>query len=250
MQLPGALRTRCSGSSECLPGISNNTATSPEIISLSGNGGSGSPPQPTVTAVNPNNVTAGESVTISGSNFTTNGTTTIAVGSASASHVNCSSTTSCTLTVPAGTGTVHVTTVATVSSAPTSADLLTYVAPTITSVAPASGPTTDGGMPVTITGTNLAAVSKVDFGTAMATAQGCSYTSCTVTLPKNTAGSMAIQATTFRGNIEHGKRLVHIWSARHNDQSSLEYILQRTDRYRNPSELFCDQSWNDRHTAR
>ena len=70
---------------------------------------------------------------------------------------------------------------------------------TITSIAPDSGPT-DGGMPVTITGTNLSSVSSVYFGTAVVdTVNSCSSTACTVYLPAHAVGEVNVKATTSTG---------------------------------------------------
>src|SRR4029077_1926098 len=87
-------------------------------------------PAPTVTAISPPGGAAagGTPVTINGTNFsTTAGATTIAFGSAAGTAVSCSSTTSCTATSPAGTGTVDVTvSVAGQTSATSGADQFSY----------------------------------------------------------------------------------------------------------------------------
>ncbi|GAA2099980.1 hypothetical protein GCM10009841_14280 [Microlunatus panaciterrae] len=58
-------------------------------------------------------------------------------------------------------------------------------APVITGVEPLSG-TQDGGTTVTVTGTSLADVSRIDFGTVPGTGLSCQATSCTVLSPAGT----------------------------------------------------------------
>ncbi len=73
--------------------------------------------------------------------------------------------------------------------------------PTITSVAPANGPTA-GGNSVTITGTNFdptAANDTVDFGSTAATVTAASATSLTVTVPAGAAGAVPVTVTTAGG---------------------------------------------------
>ena len=93
---------------------------------------------PTVTAISPaSGPAAGEAqVTITGTGFDTspNGTT-VAFGPNAATGVACATTTSCTASSPAGTGTVDViVTVGGVSSATTGADTFTYAEQTTVSV--------------------------------------------------------------------------------------------------------------------
>ena len=88
---------------------------------------------PTVTGINPTSgpLTGGTTVTVTGSNFATAaGQTTVQFGAAAATGVNCSSTTSCTATSPAGNGTVDVTvtTGGSTSAINQPADVFTYLA--------------------------------------------------------------------------------------------------------------------------
>jgi hypothetical protein len=88
---------------------------------------------PSVTGVSPGLGAAagGITATITGGGFSmTGGATTVAFGANAATGVSCSSTTSCTAIVPAGTGTVDVTvTVSAMTSAVSAADRFTYIAP-------------------------------------------------------------------------------------------------------------------------
>ena len=122
---------------------------------------------PTVTGVSP---TAGPlggttGVIVTGTNLT--GQTAVDFG-ATAGTVTADSATSITVNAPAeSAGTVDVTvTTPGGTSGTSSADHFTYTAaPTVTEVSPTSGPS-GGGTSVTVTGTNLANATAVDFGSA------------------------------------------------------------------------------------
>jgi large repetitive protein len=97
---------------------------------------------------------------ITGTKFSTApGATTVAFGAAAPITATCGSTTSCTVTSPAGSGTVDVVvTVGGQTSAITAADRFTYTVPAgpaVTGIAPNFG-TANGGDTVTVTGTNFA----------------------------------------------------------------------------------------------
>jgi hypothetical protein len=176
---------------------------------------------PTVTAIAPTSgsTLGGDSVTITGTNFSTTATT-FNFGSNAAANVVCASTTSCTATSPAGTGVVDVTAVvAGQPSATSAADQFTYIAAatnaiSIASVAPNTGATI-GGTLVTITGQNLATydgttgavttLPAINFGANLATNIACAAavppvvlpvsSSCTATSPAGAAGVVDVQAT-------------------------------------------------------
>ncbi|TMD38136.1 MAG: hypothetical protein E6I88_14615, partial [Chloroflexi bacterium] len=90
------------------------------------------PPGPTVTGVAPNSgaIGGGTVVAITGTNFSTlAGSTTVSFAGVAATGVSCTSTTNCSATSPAGTGTVHVqVTVGGQNSASSAADQFTYAA--------------------------------------------------------------------------------------------------------------------------
>ncbi len=69
-----------------------------------------------------------------------------------------------------------------------------YTEPTITSVTPDAG-LEGGGTPVTLTGTNLATVTEVEFGSAPGVPANCSETECTATSPAGN-GTVHVSAST------------------------------------------------------
>jgi hypothetical protein len=164
-----------------------------------------------VTSVTPNSGTTagGDTITVAGTGFATNGTTDITLGPNSATNVVCASITSCTATTPAGSGTVDVrVTVSGAQSPATPNDLFIYNAPptpnggpAVTSISPASG-LAGGGTTVTITGSNLAGANPttINFGPNAATNITCaaSGASCTAVSPAG-AGTVDIQVTTSSG---------------------------------------------------
>ncbi len=135
---------------------------------------------PTVTSVSPTSgpMGAGASVVINGTGFTgTSGVAGVKFGTSDAVSYTVNSSTKITAIAPAATtpGAVDITvTNAGVTSAVSSADQYTYLAPpppsnppAVSSVSPGSGPTA-GGTSVTITGKNLGGIAYVDFGSVQA----------------------------------------------------------------------------------
>jgi hypothetical protein len=158
---------------------------------------------PAVTSVSPPSgaTGGGNTLTITGSNFT--GASAVAFGSANATSFTVTSATSITATIPPGTaGTVDITvTTAAGVSAVVTADHYTYTgtAPTVTGIAPASGPAA-GGTLVTITGSNLNGATAVKFGSvAAASFTVNSAGQITATAPAQAAGSYDITVTTPYG---------------------------------------------------
>jgi hypothetical protein len=158
-------------------------------------------PAPTISAVSPATglITGGTSVTITGTDFTA--VSSVKFGTVSAATYNVDSPTQITATAPAGAaGPVDVV-VTTATGTATRTNAFTYVtpAPTISSVAPATGSTT-GGTSVTITGTNFAAVSSVKFGTVNAATYNVDGpTQITATAPAGAAGPVDVVVTTGTG---------------------------------------------------
>ena len=72
------------------------------------------------------------------------------------------------------------------------------VAPAVTGISPASGPTT-GGTSVTITGSNLDNATAVDFGTNAATIVSNTSTSITVLVPAGSTGTVDVTVTSTKG---------------------------------------------------
>ena len=128
-------------------------------------------------------------------NFT--GATAVDFGVTAATSFNVASDTSVTAVVPAGSaGAVDVTVTTPIgTSATSSADVFTYEGtPTVTASARPRG-RPPGGTSVTITGTNLADATGVDFGTSGASVTADSATSITATSPAGT-GMVDVTVTT------------------------------------------------------
>jgi hypothetical protein len=157
---------------------------------------------PTVTSLSPSAGpdAGGTTVTITGIHLS--GATLVKFGGSLAGGFTVVSDTQITAVSPAEpSGPVQVT-VTTVggTSVGLSTDLFTYDAPpTVTRVAPASGPLT-GGISVDIAGTYFTNPSTVDFGTSPATSVTYnSSTSLTAVSPAETAGTVDIQVSTPGG---------------------------------------------------
>jgi glucose/arabinose dehydrogenase len=119
---------------------------------------------PSVTAISPiaGPLAGGQTITITGSNFT--GASAVMFGTMAASGFTVNSATQITATEPPGAaGTVDVTvTTPNGTSATSAADHFTYEsAPTVTGINPSSG---GAGRSIVITGTNFIGASAVDFG--------------------------------------------------------------------------------------
>lgn len=150
---------------------------------------------PTITTVAPNPVKNGATLTVTGTNLDL--VTGVAFGGGVAGTISTQSATSLVLTVPltAVDGPVVLSTNSgkTVTSA-----AITYVKPTITSIAPLA--LTAGGK-ITITGTNLDLVSKVTFvGGLSVDVTPASATSLDVIVPPSYVGKAAITLVTTNGS--------------------------------------------------
>jgi len=142
-------------------------------------------PVPRVTAVSvaQGPAAGGTAVTVTGTGFTA--ATAVSFGSVPAASFTVTSDTSITAVAPAvPPGTVDVTVTSAGGTDTTGpADRFTFVvSPTITSLSPASGPL-NGGNPVVVTGTGLAAVTSVTIGGAYAAVTSQDDGSLTVTAP-------------------------------------------------------------------
>jgi hypothetical protein len=143
----------------------------------------------------------GTSIALTGSNFT--GATVVLFGATAATSFQVNSDSSITAIAPAHVaGGVDVTVVTPGGvSAIGAADQFTFqvVAPTVTGISPASGPT-GGGTSVTITGTNLTGATGVSFGATPATSFVInSINSITAVAPANAAGAVDVTVTTPGG---------------------------------------------------
>lgn len=156
---------------------------------------------PTVSSVSPavGNAAGGTNVTITGTGFLAGASVDFS-GSACSNIVVVNSTTiTCTTTShAAGAVTVTITNQDTLSG--NAASAFTYlVAPTVTSVSPASG-IPAGGTEVTITGTNFASGASIDFGGSACTGVVFnSPTSLTCTTTAHASGAVSVTVTNSDG---------------------------------------------------
>ncbi len=159
---------------------------------------SGPPPAPTVSSVAPTSgvTTGGTALTITGTNFIAGATVTL--GGTPATSLTVVNSTTITATTPAhaaGAATVVVTNPDAQSGSLPNAFTYIAPAPTVTSVAPTSGPVA-GGTPITITGTNFAAGAAVTLGGAAATGVTVvTSTTITATTPAHAAGAVTVTVT-------------------------------------------------------
>ncbi len=129
-------------------------------------------PGPSVTRVLPNSGSpnGGTTVTISGANFNTTGTTTVKFDTTAATNVNVTSSTSISAVTPAhAEATVSVTVTNPDGQSTTLPNAFTYVTPgpKITAISPTSG-STAGGTAITITGSGFQNGASVKIGAALA----------------------------------------------------------------------------------
>jgi alpha-tubulin suppressor-like RCC1 family protein len=157
-------------------------------------------PVPVITAVSPQlgPTSGGNTVTLSGDNFT--GATAVTFGTVPATSFTVTSATTATAVVPAGAGTVDVSvTTPSGTSSPLAADRYTYEKPpTVTKLSAKAGPVA-GGTSVTITGTEFTGATTVSFGRESASFTVTSSTSITAVAPAQAAGIVDITVTTPGG---------------------------------------------------
>ncbi|WP_310723470.1 IPT/TIG domain-containing protein [Streptomyces sp. N2A] len=159
---------------------------------------------PVVSGVSPNQgpVFGGNTVILTGSNFS--GATAVTFGATTATSFTVDSDTRITAVAPPGTGTVQVTVT---TPAGISSQFVTYAytqvaGPVLSSVTPASGPAA-GGTTVTLTGSGLSGTTAVRFGSTVASSfTVVSDTQVTAVAP---AGSGTVQITvTTPGGTSNG----------------------------------------------
>ncbi|MCA1690226.1 MAG: IPT/TIG domain-containing protein, partial [Actinobacteria bacterium] len=168
----------------------------------------GQAPAPALTAVNPASgpEAGGTTVVLTGTDLT--GATAVSFGPTAATSFTVDSPTQITATAPPGTGTVDVSVTTPGGTSPTgSADRYTYTppppptggTPVVTSVAPASGPTT-GGTGVVVFGAHLDGATIVRFGGAVGTVLGVSADGTQlVALSPPGSGTVDVSVTTPAG---------------------------------------------------
>ncbi|WP_174997230.1 IPT/TIG domain-containing protein [Pandoraea iniqua] len=153
---------------------------------------------PTVLSLGPTtgSTAGGDSVTITGSNFY-NGVTTVKLGGNTATITAISSTT-ITITTPAGSPGAATLTVDTPGGTSTTGGAFTYVAvPVVTSLSPAYG-STSGSTPVTISGSGFTGATAVKFGATAAAFTVNSDSQISATAPAGT-GVVDVRVTNPAG---------------------------------------------------
>ncbi|MFE7837761.1 IPT/TIG domain-containing protein [Streptomyces sp. NPDC057474] len=153
---------------------------------------------PSVTGVSPNQgpVSGGTTVTLTGANFS--GATAVQFGGVAASSFTVDSSTQITAVAPAhAVGAVAVT-VTTPGGTSNPAGYVYLDAPVLVSLVPDLGPT-DGGTVVTLTGSDLAATTTVQFGAVSASFTVASPTQITTVVPTGPAGPVTVTVTTPAG---------------------------------------------------
>jgi len=154
-------------------------------------------PAPTITSVSPSSGTSagGTSISINGTNFQTGATAT--VGGVSLQVTAVSATVISGNTGAHAPGPVNVVVTNPDQQSVTSANAYTYVAaaaPTVTSIAPASGPT-NGGTAVTISGANFQSGASASIGGSAVTIATRSATQITGTTTSRAAGVVNVVVT-------------------------------------------------------
>ena len=152
---------------------------------------------PTISSFSPTSAGTGQTVTITGTNFT--GATAVNFGGTAATSFTVVSATSITAVVGAGTtGAVIVTTSNGIASRAGFTFITSTPAPTITSFTPTSGKT---GQVVNITGTNFTGATAVSFGgTAATTFTVVSATSINATVAAGASGLVAVTTASGTGS--------------------------------------------------
>ncbi|MGX7760475.1 IPT/TIG domain-containing protein [Streptomyces angustmyceticus] len=155
---------------------------------------------PTLSGISPNQgpTSGGNTVTLTGTNFT--GTTTVTFGSTPAISFTVVSPTQITAVVPAATAGPVAVTVTTPGGSVTLPSAYFYVStPVLTAVAPPSGPLS-GGNTVTLTGIHLVEATAVRFGAIPATTfTVVSDSQITAVVPAGAAGLADVTVTTAGG---------------------------------------------------
>jgi len=157
---------------------------------------------PTVSSISPNlgSTQGGTSVVISGTNLT--GATEVMIGNTEVTSFTVNSANQITIVTPPGNPGDADMTITTPLGKVIATQKFRYVAPTITTVQPSSGPI-NGGTIVVITGANLSGLTAVTFGGIPAQSfTANSSTQVTAVAPvRATPGSVVLELTTAAGTI-------------------------------------------------
>ncbi|MES2560120.1 MAG: T9SS type A sorting domain-containing protein [Bacteroidota bacterium] len=150
---------------------------------------------PTITSFNPATTTRGATVILTGTNF---GTVTQVQFNAITAVFTVNSATQITATVPATATTGNITVTNPAGTAGSASPFTVILAPTVTLLAPATGPV---GTSVTITGTNFLAITNVTFNGVAASYTVNSGTQITATVPAGaTTGLVGVTNGSGTGN--------------------------------------------------
>jgi hypothetical protein len=147
------------------------------VFTFSCDSGDEKPALPTILSVSPAQAEVGETVTITGTNLSA---VTAVKFNATTATIDSKSATTIVTKVPAGATSGKISVTAPAGSASSAADFTVVVAPTIASFSPAKA---EQGDDVTITGTNLDAVTAVEFNGKIATIKSKTATSLVATVP-------------------------------------------------------------------
>ncbi|MFF4457812.1 IPT/TIG domain-containing protein [Streptomyces goshikiensis] len=152
---------------------------------------------PVLTDASPaqGSTSGGTVVTLTGSSLLN--ASAVRFGVTNAASFTVVSSTQITATAPPGTGSTQIT-VITPGGTSNPVPFAYIAAPTLTSLVPASGPTSAGTV-VTLTGTNLATATKVTFGATVVGFTVSSDTQITATAPAGSAGPVSVSVTTPGG---------------------------------------------------
>ena len=174
-----------------------STTTGKVVVNVGGLTNSTQPtftvvPTPTVTSLSPNSAAVGAPVTITGTNFGSQGANTVTFASNVNATITSWSASSIGVTVPAGAVTGNVT--VNVAGLSLTKPFTVLPTPTITSVSPASGAVTAS---VTINGSNFGSTQgSVKFGSTAASVSGWNATTITTSVPASaSSGNVVVTAS-------------------------------------------------------
>ncbi len=134
---------------------------------------------PTISGVSPNPASAGQTITITGSNFVA-GSTTVSINGVAATSVSVASTTSLTCVVPNASTYSALVSLSVTTAGGTASTTLNYTAPSISAVSPPQGP---AGTVLTVTGAGFTGSVSATVGGVAAAVTVHSSTSLSVTVP-------------------------------------------------------------------
>jgi hypothetical protein len=156
------------------------------------------PSPPSLSGLSPSqgSTAGGTTVTLTGTNLT--GATAVQFDGIAATSFTVDSATQITALTPAHAAGATAVTVTTPGGTSSALSFIYVSAPTLTSLAPTAGPS-HGGTVITLTGSNLATTTGVQFGSTPAPFTVASPTQITAVAPEGPAGPVTVTATTTAG---------------------------------------------------